>query len=333
MTKPSRPPTITDVAIAAGVDRSSVSRAFSRPDLLRAETVVAIRAAADRLGYAPNRNARALSTGRHGNIALIVPDIADLAFPPLIRAAQLEAYRAGLCMFIGNSDEDARLEERLIAQFSGQVDGLLLAAPRLSVEAIKAVASQKLTVLINRDIPGLPRILVDSGTGINEALAYLHAQGHRRLVYVGAPRGSWLDKVRRTAVVNAAAKHGLSLDTVLVAASAFYEAGRAAAKDIARSPATAVLAFNDIVALGVIAGLYAAGVGVPGAVSVVSCEEVLGAATTSQLTTVGTRMAEAGKIAVGLLVDAVETSGLSDARYTLDTHLIVRGSSGAAPTR
>jgi LacI family transcriptional regulator len=332
MTKKSGAPTITEVAIAAGVDRSSVSRAFSRPDLLRAETVAAIRAAADRLGYAPNRNARALSTGRHGNVALIVPDIADLAFPALIRAAQLEAYRAGLCMFLGNSDEDARLEERLVTQFSGQVDGILLAAPRLSIEAIKAIAAQKPVVVINRDIAGVPRVLVDSKPGIDEALAHLGELGHRHIAYVGGPAGSWTAKLRRTAVTAAVADNGLKLDTIEPVARASYEAGRMATRDIAKSAATAVLAFDDTVAQGIIAGLAAEGLAVPEAMSVISCEEVMGAAPPT-LTTIGSRMADAGKIAVGLLIDALETAGLREASYRVEAHLIVRGSTGMAAGR
>ncbi len=332
MTKPSRPPTITEVALAAGVDRSSVSRAFSRPDLLRAETVAAIRAAADRLGYAPNRNARALSTGRHGNIALIVPDIADLAFPPLIRAAQLEAYRAGLCMFIGSSEEDPQLEERLVAQFSGQVDGVLLASPRLPAEAIKAIAAQKPVVLINRDITGLSRVLVDASAALDAAVAHLAELGHRRIAYVGGPPDSWLSKTRRTALISAATLHGLRLDTVTAASGSLYDIGWTAGRDIARSPATAVLSFNDIVAQGVIAGLAANGLAVPQAISVVSCEE-MPAAGASQLTTIGSRVGDAGKLAVSLLIDALDAGEPAEARHVLDAPLLVRGSTGPAAAR
>lgn len=331
MTRKSGVPTITEVAIAAGVDRSSVSRAFSRPDLLRAETVAAIRAAADRLGYAPNRNARALSTGRHGNVALIVPDIADLTFPALIRAAQLEAYRGGFCMFLGNSDENARLEDRLITQFSGQVDGILLAAPRLSIEAIKSAAAQKPVVVINRDIAGVPRVLVDSKPGVDEALAHLSELGHRRVAYVGGPAGSWSAKLRRNAVASAAAERSVKLDTIDAAPGAPYEAGRLAAKGIAKSAATAVLAFDDTVAQGVVAGLAAEGLVVPKAMSVISCEEVAGMA--PNLTSIGSRMADAGKIAVGVLIDALETTGLRDASYRIDARLVVRGSTGVAARR
>jgi LacI family transcriptional regulator len=105
-------PTIDRVAAEAGVSRATVSRAFTRPDLLSRETVRHVRAVAKRLGYVPNQTARALSTGRHGNIALVVPDIANPFFPPLIRAVQTRADDAGLSVFLGDSDEDPDREGR-----------------------------------------------------------------------------------------------------------------------------------------------------------------------------------------------------------------------------
>src|SRR5665213_3186371 len=154
MTGRSGPLTISQVAAAAGVDRSSVSRAFSRPELLRPDTVARIKAVAEQMGYVPNHSARALSTGRHGNVALIVPDVANPFFPPLIRAVQNEAERYDFCVFLGNTDEGARQEEKLLERLSGQVEGILLASPRLPEERIRVHAARKPLVLINRDVKG-----------------------------------------------------------------------------------------------------------------------------------------------------------------------------------
>jgi LacI family transcriptional regulator len=327
MTDRSRPPTITEVAIAAGVDRSSVSRAFSRPELLRPETVEAIRAVAARLGYAPNRNARALSTGRHGNIALIVPDIADPLFPPLVRAAQLEADRAGLCVFLGNSDENPQFEERLIAQLLGQVDGVLLAFPRLSNGAVQRLAQQKRVVVIGRDVPGVPRVLVDTSPGLEEAVRNLAENGHRRLAYVGGPPTSWANKLRRSALMSIAARAELALTTI-PATGAGYDTGVAAARTLKGSGITGVLTFDDVVGQGVIAGLNAHGQKVPADVSVISCEQVPGIRGEPPLTTIPARLADAGKIALSLLVDAFDTEGLTDARYVLAAHLVAGGTTG-----
>lgn len=89
-TKPLPAPTISDVAKAAGVSTATVSRAFSRPEMLREETMAQVRALATQLGYLPNPMTRALSTGKQGNIAIVVPDIANPFFPPLLRAAQTQ---------------------------------------------------------------------------------------------------------------------------------------------------------------------------------------------------------------------------------------------------
>src|ERR1700721_4876871 len=102
----SSPPTISDVAKAAKVSTSTVSRAFSRPDMLKKETVKQVRSIATQLGYVPNPMARALSTGRQGNIAIVIPDLANPFFPPLLRAAQSTADAAGFSVFLGDSDDD-----------------------------------------------------------------------------------------------------------------------------------------------------------------------------------------------------------------------------------
>jgi len=106
-------PTIGDIAKAAGVSRATVSRVFGRPDLISSETIDRVREVADKLGWTPNHAARALSTGKQGNIAVILPDIANPFFPPLIRAAQRTADGAGMGVFIGDTDNDQAQEFRL----------------------------------------------------------------------------------------------------------------------------------------------------------------------------------------------------------------------------
>jgi LacI family transcriptional regulator len=95
--------------------------------MLNAKTVRRVKAIAQKIGYVPNHTARALSTGRNGNFALVVPDVANPFFPPLIRAAQLEADERDFCVFLGNSDENPLQEEKLVGRFSTQVEGFILA--------------------------------------------------------------------------------------------------------------------------------------------------------------------------------------------------------------
>jgi LacI family transcriptional regulator len=315
--------TIKQVAEAAGVARSSVSRAFTRPEMLSPETVRRVLDAAEKLGYVPNQTARALSTGRHGNVALIVPDIANPFFPPLIRAAQMEADRSDFCVFLGNSDEDPKQEDKLVGRFAGQVEGLILASSRLSDERIRAHADQRPLVLINRDVEGIPRVLIDSGSGVREAVAHLAELGHQHIVYVAGPATSWSNKQRRLAVRKSAERLRLKVD-IVAAVVPSYDAGREAVAAIVATGATAAIAFDDLTAQGILAGLADRKISVPGQFGVIGCDDVLGAATYPSLTTVSNRSVEAGKAALSLLVELLQSQSARDIRYVLDTHLVVR---------
>jgi LacI family transcriptional regulator len=316
-------PTISQVAAVAGVNRSTVSRAFTRPDMLSPETVQKVLAAAQQLGYVPNHTARALSTGRHGNIALIVPDVANPFFPPLIRSAQREMDRLDFCLFLGNSDEDPRQEDKLVGRLSGQVEGLILASSRLPEDRIRTHAAARPLVLINRDVEGIPRVLIDSGSGVREAVDHLAGLGHKIIAYVSGPPTSWSNKQRRAAVRKATDALGIR-HVVVSAPVPSYEAGRAAAAQVLRTGATAAIAFDDVTAHGLLAGLGDAGVTVPEAFAVVGCDDVLGAVTQPALTTVSNRSVEAGRTAVSLLFDMLQSAAIRDVRYVLETHLVVR---------
>ena len=315
--------TISDVAAAAGVARSSVSRAFTRSEMLSPETVKRIRDAAERLGYVPNHTARALSTGRHGNVALIVPDVANPFFPPLIRAAQIEAERFDFCVFLGNTDEDPKQEDKLLGRFAGQVEGVVLVSSRLSDAQIRSHALQRPLVLINRDVEGIPRILIDSGPGVSEAVRHLAEIGHHKIVYVSGPSTSWSNKQRRAAVRSSANKLGLAVETVAAPVPS-YEAGKDAVGAILKTGATAAIAFDDLTAQGILAGLIERGIAIPSDFSVVGCDDVLGAATYPSLTTVSNRSIEAGRVALSLLMQMLQTGVVHDVRHMLKTHLVVR---------
>jgi LacI family transcriptional regulator len=324
-------PTMADVAKAAGVSKSTVSRAFSQPHRLGTETVNRILEIAGRVGYVPNHTARALSTGRHGNVALVVPDVANPFFPPLIRAAQMVADQSDFCVFLGNSDENWRQEDKLLDRFVSQVEGLLLVASRLSEERIRHHALKRPLVLINRDIRGIPRVLIDSSIGVTDAIAHLATLNHKHIAYVSGPASSWANQQRRAAVRVGAKAYGMQV-TVIVAKVPSYDSGRSVTPDILETKATAVVAFDDLTAQGIMTRLAELGVSVPGQISIVGCDDVLGAATFPALTTVSNRSPEAGRVGMSLLLDLLNSQAVGDARLVLDTYLVVRNTTAAAQT-
>jgi DNA-binding LacI/PurR family transcriptional regulator len=316
-------PTITEVASAAGVSRATVSRTFSRPELLTLETTERVRAAAARLGYAPNQVARALSTGRSGNIALIVPDIANPFFPPLIRAAQARADDAGYAVFLGDSDEKPEREDILLTKIAAQVDGIILASPRLDEQRVRAHAARRTLVLINRDIKGLPRILMDVGSGITQAMTHLADLGHRHIAYVGGPPASWANQKRHSAAGEAAERLGLTV-IAIAAADPTYRGGQMAATELLKTNVTAILAFDDLVAQGIMAGLADEGLQVPRDMSVVGFDDVLAATAYPPLTTVAAHCAEVGARAVDLLVEILQSGRSQAERIVIPTELVIR---------
>ncbi len=204
--------TIRDVAAAAGVHPATASRAFSAPHLLRPATRDAVLAAAARLGYRPNQTARALTTGRTSHLAVIVPDIANPFFPPLIKAAQRSAREHGYQVFVADTDEDPATEEEVVTALARRVDGLLLVSPRLPGDAVaRLAAGPPPLVLVNRSVPGLPAVLMDVGGGTEAAVAHLADLGHRRIVLLGGPRGSWTGGEMRRHAAGAAARLGVDL--------------------------------------------------------------------------------------------------------------------------
>lgn len=327
--KPAGAVTIGDVAAAAKVSRSTVSRAFTRPELMKPETIERVRAEAERLGYIPNELARGLSTGRFMNLAVIVPDIANPFFPPLVRTVQRVAAASGYAVFLGDSDENPAQERLLIERLERQVDGFILVSARVDESTIRGLAQRRPVVLVNRDVEGLPRINIDANDGVAEAVFHLQSLGHSRIAYLAGPTDSWADQQRRSAII--AASQEIDIDLVVIELGRPDEgSGRDAVDRLIALDTTACVAFDDVVAQGVLIGLSHRGLSVPGDYSVVGCDDVLGATSYPPLTTISAGSTAAGKASIDVFLQLVAAGdlGLLPERTEIPTHLIVRETSG-----
>lgn len=322
-------PTIEDVAARAAVSKSTVSRVFSRPDSVRAGTRDKVLAAARELGYTPNRAARSLAGGRTGSIGLFVPDIANPFFPPIIKSVQAQARRVNLGVFVADSDEHAEDEFTIVHSMAGQVDGLMMASPRMSDEAVREIIGLVPTVLISRDVEGAPAAVLPDDTGLRQAVEHLIALGHEQIVYLAGPEASYSNAARRSALHAAAAKLGAAL-TELGPFRPAFEAGARAAALVAAQQATAVIAYNDLVALGLMSRLPEFGLTVGHDISVIGIDDTwLAPMAQPPLTSVLFPGATAGTVAVRLLTDVITRSGHHwPERYTVPTELIVRATTG-----
>jgi LacI family transcriptional regulator len=333
-TEPAEPfrATIRDVAREVGVSSSTVSRAMTG-GVVSPETRETVLAAAGRLGYRPNRQAQGLVTGRTGSLGLVVPDLRNPFFADVAKGVSARARALRINVFISDTDEDLTAEADSIRSLAGGVDGLLLCSPRLPDGELCPLLGRQQVVLLHREIPGLASVSADLVGGTHQAVAHLRALGHRRIAFIHGPQASWADAQRTV---------GLPEVTPAVEVVQFGpvaptpEGGVATADLVLASGATAVIAYNDLVAIGVIHRLAARGVRVPEDFSVVGYDDIAVSALVSPpLTTVHVPKHRAGVAAVDLVLRALDVhSGPEPGNVVLPTHLVVRGSSGplsAAP--
>ena len=328
--QPRRRPTITDVAAAAGVAPSTVSRAFTRPQRVNHVTREHVLAVAEELGYAPNPAAQALESGRTRNVALLVPDITNPYFAGVIKGAERAASAAGLTLVLGDTQENAAVEEQLVRRLGGAVDGFVLSASRLPEAELRRLAELNPITLVNRAEAGLSCIVADFDTGTQQIVDHLASYGHESFVFAGGPAESW-SGARRWAGLRAAAKaRGMTAER-FGPYSPTLAGGPAAADAVLAAGATAVVCHNDMLAIGLMRRLAERGKEVPRDLSVVGFDDIFGADFCNPpLTTLAERTEDAGARAVEALVRQIPIRPVDPPIRMLPTQLMVRSSTGPA---
>jgi LacI family transcriptional regulator len=332
---PARRTTIRDVAAHTGVAPSTVSRALSNPGRVNWVTRERIEAAARELNYAPNVQARALTSGRTETVALLVSDVTNPFYSGLIRGTQQQLRAAGYAQLLIDAEDSADLETHLLAKMRHAIDGAILAASRLPDRALAALAAETPVVAVNRNVRGVHSVVIDSPAGIVEATEHLISLGHRDLVYASGPRSSWANEARWRALQTAAGRHAVRVRRI-GPFPAGRPSGSAAADALLNTGATGCVAFNDLLAIGMLTRLRERGVGVPAEISIVGCDDIFGADFCHPaLTTLTAPIEQAGRVAVAMLLARLADPSARPGRQTvlLPTHLTIRGSSGPAVER
>ncbi|MBO8193872.1 LacI family DNA-binding transcriptional regulator [Streptomyces oryzae] len=330
-------PTLTDVAKHAGVALSTASRAFSEPDRLGPETLRKVVEAARELGYeAPHGRAAGAVTADEAQdtVAVIVPDVANPVFGSFVKSAQHEGWHRQLAVVLADTDFDPGHERELLAHLRHRAAGLVVCSPRLEADEVIGLAGDTPLVLVNRETDRAHCVLADAADGLRQTVEYLAALGHRKLAYVQGSSRSWSNAHRVGLAQELTARAGLELD-VLGRQSETVAGGNAAAAGVVASGATAVLAHNDLVAMGIVAGARALGVRVPEDLSVVGFDDIPFAEVSHPaLTSISVPMARAAASALKRISTALSGAGGPRAdTLRLATQLHVRGSTGPVPAR
>jgi LacI family transcriptional regulator len=328
---------LSDVAAAAGVSAAAVSRYINRKVTLRGDTAARIDAAIAALEYRPNPHARRLSIGRSDTIGLVVPDIANPFFGALADAVEQAADAEGLNVLLFATRNRPGQEIRALARLRDHhVDGLIFLTNHIDDGRLaSALTGGCPVVLLDEDVAGaeVPRAFADNHTGGELAADHLLQAGHRRLAFLGGPRGL-LSTVERHAGFSRAVAKGCA--QIVFENFGEYTAadGREAARRLLAGPnhATAVFATSDATALGVLEAAHEAGVSVPGALSIVAFDDV-GPLHLLQppLTAIRQPVAELGRRGVALMVARLRGGAIPPEPVRLPVELVRRGSVAPPP--
>jgi len=321
-------PTIYDIAEAAGVNPSTVSRALGKPGRVAAATVERIEQAARSLNYQANPIARALHSGRTQTVGLIVADLLNPVYFEVVRGAQSAAAAGNYTLLLAQSVEDPATELLAAQRLAGTVDGLILVTSRLEESQIRLLAAHKPVVAINREISDVLCIAPDASDAINQAIAHLARYGHQRVGYVPGPERSWASGQRADALARVAAQHGISLE-IFERQNPHRLGGAASLEEIFSSSVSAVFMYNDLMAIGLMQECGERGIRVPEDLSIIGFDDIFGADfTTPALSSVRFPLYGCGAEALRILVRCIETGEYMRKTPEFGSELMIRGSTG-----
>jgi LacI family transcriptional regulator len=336
------PVTIRDVARVAKVHPGTVSRALNADTrgLVNEETAERVLRAAEELGYRPNPIARGLKTNRSYTIGVLIPDITNPLFPPILRGIEDRLDEAGYTSLIVNTDNDADRERSHIeAMRARQVDGFISATARLDRELLaEAAAAEKPLVLVNRSLEdgSAPAVTVDDAFGIRLAVEHIAGLGHKRIGHVAGPQNLSTGHRRYLGFVEAMTDAGLEVQRDYVRFSKWFtedEGARVCAELLdAAAELTAIVAANDLLALGCYDALEQRGLRCPEDISIVGFNDMpFVDRLRPPLTTVRVPQREIGTVAADLMLQRLTDEADGASQILLEPTLVVRGST--APPR
>ncbi|MEU8222511.1 LacI family DNA-binding transcriptional regulator [Kribbella sp. NPDC048915] len=324
-------PTIAGVARAAGVSVASVSRVLNGLPATE-EMVERVQRAVEQLGYVPDARARSLKVGRTFQLTLAVADVGNPVYVTMMRAVEEVVSAAGYRLVVTATGPDVVDEVALVRGMArGYADGLLISPLRVDEDLVKSIRECEVPVVVAGNVPakaGVDTVRANSPKGMLLAVDHLAYCGRTRIAFVNGPADTVPGAARAKGFGDALKTHGLEAVAVTEAADFTFAAGRAAAPELVKQAGfDAVICANDLLAVGLMHELAAAGLDVPGDVAVVGMDDSeLAEQSFPPLTSVNLGSAERGRRAAELLLARIDDNDRTPRRIVVQPSLSIRRS-------
>ncbi len=330
---------IKDVAREAGVSTATVSHVINKTKYVADDTRQKVQEAIEKLNFYPNAHARSLASGRSNIIGLLVSDISNPFFPELIKSIEAAAFEHGYNLMLFNTNYDAKRAADYVRRLIElKVAGVALMTAELEPELIEELIRKQVRAVFN-DLGTvteyMSNIVLDYASGIDEAVRHLVSLGHQSIVHIAGLNRLRSGNIRRDAFIEAMKRYLPNSPKPLVFEGDFrFESGRMAATEILdlKKLPTAIVAANDMMALGAMQELKANGLTIPKDISIVGFDDIAFASLSEPpLTTVCSPRVEIGRRAIEALMTTIERPNQPGVEIRIPTYLITRKST--APPR
>lgn len=328
--------TLNDVAKKSSVSASTVSHVINNTRFVSSETKQKVLWAIEELNYYRDARARSLATGKTNIIGLIVSDITNPFFPELISSVEKNATQFGYDVFLCNTNYDPERTSSLVRRLiEKKVDGAIIMTTEMEYRLIKNLTSKKIpVVLLDWGVTDLlvSNIKENFKKGIEEAIDHLVKLGHRNIAFISGPLNLKTATTRKDVFISLIKKYiGTIKEPVIIEGDFKINGGYLAAGKILnlRNRPTAIMASNDLMAIGAIKKIKELGLKIPDEISVIGLDDIfLASIIYPPLTTVNLPRFEIGDIAWKLLQDMMGSENKEGKEEIVNTNLIVRATTG-----
>jgi len=328
--------TMSDVAKRAGVSPATVSRVLSKSPYIAVETVNRVLEAVDELRYHRNVHARRLATGKSDLFGLVISEIVNPFFPELIRGFQSEAWDRGFDVLLLNTEYSQKRTESIIQKLiESDVRGVAIMTSSIDNSITSSLTEQGIGVVFCNLVPAdrlVSNIDIGYERGITQAIEHVVSLGHQRAAIIAGPQTSRTASNIKQALISGLKQRGL--DPYPVTDSDYHlDAGASAVQAVlsAAEMPTVIFCGSDLIAMGALMALEAAGVEVPGDISVVGIDDISFAfLARPPLTTISVPREQLGVISLQALDKMSKLKRQRGAEYSLETQLVIRKSTGPA---